>query len=122
MDEAFVLDPCAILDQDIRGVEDQLVEVQNKIDTLLREWVSLSLLEIAFKQARIKRNPDERKRMTVRRVECKTQARTLGCKRHELGRQRDALLALKEKLSDPEIAKQINEMAETAFEISECPD
>ncbi len=122
MSELTELDPCAILDQNIQRLTEEMETVQLEIDTQVREWVSLSLLEMAYKQAGVKRNPGERKQMTVRRVESKTQARTLACKVHDLSRQMQALLALKDKLNEPEIARQITALGQEAVEISTCPD
>ncbi len=116
------LDPCVILDQNIQRLTEEMEAVQLEIDTHVRDWVSLSLLEMAYKQAGVKRKPDERKQMTVRRVESKTQARTLACKVHDLSRQMSALLALKDRLNEPEVAGQIAALGQEAMEISTCPD
>ncbi len=121
--ESFtVLDPCVVLDQMIQEVEVEMQDTQQQIDGLLQEWISLSLREMAFKRAGTRRKPEERKHLTVRRVECRTQARTLSCKIHDLSSQMEAFLALKDSLNEPDIAQKIEALREEAQEISTCPD
>ncbi len=122
MDSQIDFNPRVILDENIQEIEEQIRDAQHDIDTRLRQWISWRLMEMALKRMGLKRKTDERKYASEQQVESLTQVRNLGQKKSDLERRRSGLVELKQSLSDPDIAQELDAMGQKAVELSVHPD